>query len=172
MKNRENERTSRIGLLGGTFDPPHWGHIKTATGAANLLNLDQLAFLPSPHPPHKPDKTFSPYRLRRRMVELCLPNDPRFRLCLVEEGELPGTTLETVQKLRETGFTEENCHLVWLMGSDSLLDLPKWHRPDDLLVSIEVAILPRPGFDARMAPGEFLSNGSFQKGTRAGITFS
>lgn len=148
----------RIGLFGGTFDPPHWGHIRTALGAADELSLDQVAFLPAVHPPHKEDKPYSPIGLRRRMLELCLPIDPRFRLCLVEEEEdLPGTTFETVQKLREIGFTEDRCHLIWLMGSDSLLELGEWHRPDDLLDNIEIAVMPRLGFSSEEAEARFLS---------------
>ncbi len=142
----------RIGLLGGSFDPPHWGHIRTATGAADELKLDPVAFLPALHPPHKQDRPVSDYALRRAMIELCLPLDPRFRLCVVEEEySLPGTTVETVQKLRELGFTEERCHLVWLIGSDSLLDLSRWHQSQRLLESIEMAVLPRPGYPAGQA---------------------
>ncbi len=148
--------SGRIGLLGGTFDPPHWGHIRAALGAADELTLDQLAFLPAVHPPHKNDRSYSPLDLRRKMVELCLNIDPRFRLCMIEEEEnLPGTTYETVQKLRESGFTEDTCHLIWLMGSDSLQDLSSWHRPEELLDSVEVGIMPRPGFPAQNVGSRF-----------------
>jgi nicotinate-nucleotide adenylyltransferase len=149
------EPHGRIGLLGGTFDPPHWGHIKTASSAADELNLGQLAFLPSPHPPHKSDKSYSTYHLRREMVELCLALDDRFRICLIEEGNLPGTTLETILRLREEGFTEDRCHLVWLIGSDSLLDLPNWHSPDDLLDAVEIAVLPRSGYPSDQVETRF-----------------
>lgn len=74
-----------------------------------------------------------------------------------EEEDLPGTTFETVQKLREMGFTEDRCHLFWLMGSDSLLDLGDWHRPDDLLDSIDIAVMPRPGFPPERAESRFLT---------------
>jgi len=148
----------RIGLFGGTFDPPHWGHVKTARGAADELALDELAFLPAVQPPHKRHRRLTPFALRRQMLECLLPLDPRFRLCLVEaERSLPGTTLETVEALRRQGFTEDRCHLVWLMGSDSLLELESWHRPDDLLESIEVAVLPRPGYPPEQAPERFRS---------------
>jgi nicotinate-nucleotide adenylyltransferase len=150
------EPRGRIGLLGGTFDPPHWGHIRTAIGAADELNLDQLAFLPAPHPPHKSEKAYSPYSLRRKMVELCLSLDDRFRICLIEEANLPGTTLETIMRLRTEGFTEDRCHLLWLIGSDALLDLPDWHRPGDLLDAIDLAVLPRQGFPPEQADRSFL----------------
>ena len=151
------EASGRIGLLGGTFDPPHWGHIRTAVAAADELQLNQLAFLPSPHPPHKRQQQHTPFVLRRQMVELCLSFDPRFRLCLIEhEMSLPGTTLETVNALRKGGFTEDRCHLIWLIGSDSLLELGSWRRPDDLLQSVEVAVLPRSGYPADRAEERFL----------------
>jgi len=142
----------RIGLYGGSFDPPHWGHVRTAAAAADELKLDQLAFLPALHPAHKRDQTLSNYAVRRAMIELCLPLDPRFRLCSVEEEyPLPGTTVETVQKLRDLGFREDQCHLIWLIGSDSLRDLGRWHQPERLLESIEMAVLPRPGYPADQA---------------------
>lgn len=150
------EASGRIGLLGGTFDPPHWGHIRTAVAAADELQLNQLAFLPSPHPPHKRQRRHTPFELRRQMVELCLPFDPRFRLCLIEyELNLPGTTLETIDALRKGGFTEDRCHLIWLIGSDSLLELGSWRRPDDLLHSVEVAVMPRSGYPTDRAEERF-----------------
>ena len=153
---RPSQNFQRIGLYGGSFDPPHWGHVRTAAAAADELKLDRLAFLPAPRPPHKQDQPLSDYAVRRAMIELCLPLDPRFRICNVEEEYLlPGTTLETVQKLRELGFTEGRCHLVWLIGSDSLLDLDRWHQPEQLLESIEIAVLPRPGYPADQAPRQF-----------------
>lgn len=148
---------SRIGLFGGSFDPPHWGHIRTAQAAADELNLDQLAFLPAAKPPHKRDRFLTPFDLRRRMLELCLPLDPRFRLCLIEGGgDLPGMTLDTVKRLRDLGFTEDRCHLIWLLGSDSLLDLDKWYHPLELLDAIEVAVLPRPGYPPEQARRQYL----------------
>ena len=149
--------SGRIGLFGGTFDPPHWGHIRAALGAADELDLDQMAFLPAVHPPHKHGRSYSPFDLRCRMIEFCLNIDPRFRLCMIEADEnLPGTTYETVQKLREFGYTEDVCHLIWLMGSDSLLDLSTWHCPDKILESVEVAVMPRPGFPVREADSRFV----------------
>ncbi len=152
------DQIGRIGLFGGTFNPPHWGHIKTVIGAADELLLNQVAFIPSPNPPHKRGIVFTPYKQRREMVELILPVDRRFRICVIEEDDLPGTTFETIQKLRNSGFTEDKCHLIWLMGSDSLLDLHQWHRPDDLLKSIEVAVMPRPGFPVENAAEEYLNS--------------
>ncbi|MBU0517462.1 nicotinate (nicotinamide) nucleotide adenylyltransferase [bacterium] len=146
-----------IGLFGGTFDPPHLGHLRAAADAAAELKLDQLVLIPSPQPPHKRNRTFTDYHHRRAMVELCLPTDDRFRLSLVEEEGLPGTTYETIQKLRHLGFTEDHCHLVWLMGSDSLLDLNHWHKPEDLLNTIEVAVMPRPGYSVSQANKEHLA---------------
>ena len=158
MSTRLLEVNGRIGLFGGTFDPPHWGHINTAVGAADELRLDQLAFLPAPYPPHKQGQVHTPYEIRRSMIEKCIALDSRLPLCLIEETDnLPGTTLQTVQKLRQSGFTEDRCHLIWLMGSDSLLELESWYCPEQLLDSIEVAVMPRPGFPSEQAEGRFLN---------------
>jgi len=151
------EHYCHIGLFGGSFDPPHWGHIRTAARACDELKLELLAFLPAVHPPHKRDQTLTPFSLRRQMLELCLSLDARFRLCLVEaEFDLGGTTLATVAKLRELGYTEERCHLIWLIGSDSLLELDSWRQPDELLDSIAVAVLPRTGYSAQEARQKYL----------------
>lgn len=147
----------RIGLFGGSFDPPHRGHLTIASRAADELRLDQIAFLPALHPPHKDAQNLTSFSLRSRMLELCLQEDPRFRLCLVEADEpLTGKTVDTIRKLRELGFTEDHCHLIWLMGSDSLLELATWHQPEELIQSVEIAILPRPGFPPEKAPERYL----------------
>jgi nicotinate-nucleotide adenylyltransferase len=146
----------RVGIFGGSFDPPHWGHIRTARNAADELQLDQLAFLPAKQPPHKRDRELTDFDLRRQMLELCLPLDHRFRLCLIEgEENLSGATLETVRRLREQGFTADHCRLIWLMGSDSLLELGSWYHPEELLQSLEVAVLPRPGYPSENAPKKY-----------------
>ena len=147
----------QIGILGGTFDPVHWGHLKTASSAADELNLDLLAFLPAFHPPHKHKTQTTSFELRTRMLQLCLHIDTRFTLWLIEaEQDLPGTTLETIRKLREMGYTENKGHLIWLMGSDSLLDFGLWRQPQEILNNIEVAVLPRPGYPVENAESRFL----------------
>lgn len=155
---KQTRKILRIGLFGGTFDPPHWGHLKCASRAADELQLDQLAFVLAFNPPHKLNQPHSPFDLRRKMIELCLPLDRRFRLCSIEKAEnLPGTTVETVQRMRQLGYGEDRCHLIWLMGSDALLELESWHQPEVLLDSIEVAVLPRPGYPLDKANVSFLS---------------
>ncbi len=150
------EARGNVGIYGGSFDPPHWGHLKTAGAAAEELQLDLLAFLPAAHPPHKKGRALTPFHARRQMLELCLPLEARFRLCLIEgEQSLPGTTLDTVLKLRELGYTEERVHLIWLLGSDALLELGTWRQPEKLLSCIEVAVLPRPGFPVEQAEKRF-----------------
>jgi nicotinate-nucleotide adenylyltransferase len=152
----EAVKGQRIGLFGGTFDPPHWGHIRAVRKAADELGLDQMAFIPAIHPPHKEGYKITEYHHRQRMIELCLKYDDRFRISTVEEETgLSGKTLATVNKLREFGFTKDVCHLTWLMGSDSLLDLPLWHKPEELIGTIEIAVMPRPGFPIDRAEPRF-----------------
>lgn len=155
---KQTRKILRIGLFGGTFDPPHRGHLTCASRAADELQLDQLAFVLAFNPPHKLNQPHSPFDLRRKMIELSLPLDRRFRLCLIEKTEnLSGTTVETVQKLRQLGYGEDRCHLIWLMGSDALLELESWHQPEVLLDNIDVAVLPRPGYPLDKANVSFLS---------------
>lgn len=147
----------RIGLFGGTFDPPHWGHIRAARGAADELVLSQIQFILAAYPPHKLDRPLTPFAIRQQMLELCLPLDPRFRVCSIEEEEnLPGTTLNTVLRIREVQFPSDSYRLIWLMGSDSLLDFSAWHQPDQLLKIVDIAVMPRPGYPVEKADPQFL----------------
>lgn len=134
----------RIGVLGGTFDPIHYGHLVAAQEAHDQLALERVLFVPAGHPPHKPDRAMTPARHRLRMVELAIAADPRFTLSRVDvERPGPSYTVDTLTLLRaewgpETAF-------FFLIGSDSLVELPTWRQPRRIIELCELAVLPRPG---------------------------
>lgn len=143
------EELRRIGVLGGTFDPPHLGHLWLATSAIDALGLDRVLFMPASQPPHKPRRQLSSATDRLLMTRLAIGDDPAFELCPVEmERPGPSYTVDSIEELlRQHG---EGSRLYLLMAADSLAQIDTWREPDRLLSLVEWVIGPRP----RSAPPE------------------
>jgi nicotinate-nucleotide adenylyltransferase len=138
---------SRIGLLGGTFDPPHVGHLWLATLARDTLDLDRVLVMPAPVPPHKLGRRISPIADRVALVSAAIADDAFLELSTLElDRPGPSYTIETVERLLPTlGPTDE---LVLLMAADSLADIDGWREPERLLHLVRWAVGPRPGVEA------------------------
>jgi nicotinate-nucleotide adenylyltransferase len=133
----------RIGILGGTFDPPHVGHLWLATLAADALQLDRVLFMPASQPPHKRGRRLSAAADRLLMTRLAIAGDPKLELCPVEmERPGPSFTVDSVEELRHL---YAGSALFLLMAADSLAQIDTWREPDRLLSMIEWAVGPRPG---------------------------
>jgi nicotinate-nucleotide adenylyltransferase len=132
-----------IGIFGGTFDPPHVGHLALASAARIQLGLDRLLWMLTPDPPHKLHQTITPIAHRLAMVDLALAGHPEFELSRVElDRPGPHYALDTVRLVQEQN---PDSGIVYLMGSDSLRDLPSWHRPSDLLSALRyIGVMRRP----------------------------
>ncbi|MBN2470015.1 MAG: nicotinate (nicotinamide) nucleotide adenylyltransferase [Anaerolineae bacterium] len=133
----------RLGLLGGTFDPPHLGHLILASVVADALALDQVWFVPAADPPHKQGRTITSAAHRLAMLRLVTEPDDRFSLSLIDI-ERPGPHY-SVDMVAEACQREPEAQLYFLMGSDSLLDVPHWYAPEQLIALCELAVLERPG---------------------------
>ncbi len=135
--------TQRIGIFGGTFDPPHLGHLILATEARAQLKLTRLLWVLTPIPPHKLDQPISSLEDRLAMVKLALKDEPDFELSTIEiEREGPHYTLDTLHLLSEQN---PNAELIFLIGGDSLRDLPTWHRPADVVAACyQIGVMRRP----------------------------
>lgn len=136
-------KKERIGIFGGTFDPPHLGHLILSCEIYSQLKLNRLLWVLTPDPPHKQERTITPLVHRQRMVELAIEDNPNFELSLVE-AERPGPhySVETVQIIRERNPDTE---IVYLMGGDSLRQLTTWHRPVDFVEACdEIGVMRRP----------------------------
>lgn len=132
----------RIGILGGTFDPPHIGHLVLADCALESLRLDHLLFVPAGDPPHKRSATRLPAAHRAAMLEQALTLDTRFRLSWVDlDRPGPHYAVDTVQLLSEE---YPGASFYFVMGSDSLRDLPTWHQPQKLIGLCHFAVMRRP----------------------------
>jgi nicotinate-nucleotide adenylyltransferase len=133
---------SRVGILGGTFDPIHLGHLIPAMYAIGHLALDRLYLVPSAAPVHRPRHTPAPAEDRLRLCELAVRNLPRFRVCDIEvRRPEPSYTVLTLQHFRKT--LGDAAQIFLLVGEDNLPLLATWHRAADLPRLARLAILPR-----------------------------
>lgn len=135
---------SRIGVLGGTFDPPHIGHLWLATLAADSLGLDRVLLMPAARPPHKGNRPISNAADRVTMTRLAITGDALLDLTLIEmERPGPSYTVDSLEELR--AIHGAAARLVLVMAADSLAEIDRWRDPDRLLELAEWAICPRPG---------------------------
>jgi nicotinate-nucleotide adenylyltransferase len=134
----------RIGILGGTFDPPHIGHLWLATLAADELGLDRVLFVPAAQPPHKRRHKLSSAAHRLLMTRLAIASDPLFELSGIEmERPGPSYTVESMQELRR--LYGDRGQLFLLMAVDSLAQIETWRDPEQILELAEWGVGPRPG---------------------------
>jgi len=135
----------RIALFGGTFDPPHRGHLAIATAAADAFALDEVLFAPAGRQPLKTDGAPAPFADRIAMLCLaCLP-DPRFGVSKLDAPHPDGTPNYTVQTLTALHQLLPGDTFFNLVGADSFLDLRRWREPDRLLELAEWIVVSRPG---------------------------
>lgn len=136
--------TGGVGVLGGTFDPVHLGHLVVASEVHHALGLSEVVFVPAGEPWQKADRTVSPALHRLRMTELAVADDPRFRVSRVDvDRSGPTYTVDTVRDLRaELGPDVE---LVLIVGADTVAGMPGWHDVDGLLSQVRVVVVGRPG---------------------------
>jgi nicotinate-nucleotide adenylyltransferase len=121
----------RLGIFGGTFDPPHVGHLILAMEAYDQLNLDKVLWVLTPNPPHKIGKLVTPANDRLRMINASIAQDTAFALSRVDiDRPGPHYMSETVSLLHQQ-FPE--AELIFLMGGDSLHNLPTWHEPKEFI---------------------------------------
>jgi nicotinate-nucleotide adenylyltransferase len=133
----------RIGLFGGTFDPPHVGHLIAASDAFEHLGLERLLLIPSAVPPHKRDRSHAPAGLRLEMVRAAVEGDDRFEVLDLElRREGPSYTVDT---LRELIAARPGCEFVLLLGVDAARDLPTWKDPDAVLEMARLGVMTREG---------------------------
>jgi nicotinate-nucleotide adenylyltransferase len=134
----------RIGILGGTFDPPHMGHLWLASLAADALGLARVLLMPAARPPHKGGQPISNAADRILMTRLAIADNPLLEISLVEmERSGPSYTVDSLEELQ--AHYGESARLVLVMAADSLAQIDTWREPDRLLQLAEWAVGPRPG---------------------------
>jgi len=147
-----------IGLLGGTFDPIHRGHLALARAAQERCDLGRVLFIPANVPPHKQKQSMASYFHRYAMVALATMNEKQFVASLLEapgeitsppakgkpaEAARPNYTIDTVRRLQQT--LKKSDRLFFLIGMDAFADIAKWHQAEALLRECEFIVASRPG---------------------------
>jgi len=163
-------RHGAVGLFGGTFDPVHQGHLELARHVLNRCQLDQVLFIPAPQPPHKGRPRVS-FADRVAMLEAALAQSGEGERmscsCLEAELPLPSYTVQTVEALQKSG---RNCEYFFIIGGDSLRDLPHWYRAGDLIKTVHLIVVHRDTLDPE-AVGSILQSldTSFQFDAERGL---
>lgn len=155
-----------IGILGGTFDPPHWGHLKLAENFIRKLHLDHLIWLPAGQPWQK-NSQITPSIFRYQLTLAAAEDlksllDKSNQACQISVSKMeldrqgPSYTIDTVKELRQT--YSQDAPLIWLMGSDSYQNLPSWHHWEELPKYVHLAVASRPAgtFKSPEVSSEFL----------------
>ena len=132
----------RIGIFGGTFDPVHMGHLIHAEQCRAQAKLDLVLFVPAALPPHKQGRELTPFVHRAEMLTLAISGHPAFRVEEMEKDRAgPSYTVETLAQLRAQRPGDE---LFFILGSDSLRDLPLWYEPRRILELATLLVVERP----------------------------
>ena len=158
----------RICLFGGTFDPPHIGHLLVAQTVCEAEDFDKILFIPAFQPPHKRDIT--PVDERISMLELAVEGNPNFEISDVElKRKGISYTIDTVKAIK-TEMSLKNNEIFYLMGSDSLLEFQHWKEPEGILNECQVIVAIRPGFRPSDIPSWILQRIQFANISRFEIS--
>jgi nicotinate-nucleotide adenylyltransferase len=132
----------RIGLLGGSFNPPHEGHVHVSNAALKKLHLDYVWWLVSPQNPLKPSRGMASFAKRLEGAERLANPHPRMIATGIEADLGTQFTIDTLRALKRHF---PHVHFVWLMGSDNLLQIPRWRRWQQIFSEVPIAVVARPG---------------------------
>ena len=133
----------RLGVLGGTFDPVHIGHLILAEAAREELALDRLLFVPAGQPWRKAGRDIATAADRLAMLEFAVSDNPAFEVCTIEvEREGPSYTVETLSEIKARSLPAQ---IFFIVGEDALEDMPNWKEPERIAELAEIVAAPRPG---------------------------
>jgi nicotinate-nucleotide adenylyltransferase len=145
--------TSRIGILGGTFDPVHLGHIETAVAAARALDLDRVLLMPSGAPPHRAHQPLASRFHRFAMVAMAVTGWPHLKVSDLEIGEEgPSYTFETLSRLHAEGL--QPAQIFFITGADAFAEIATWSRYPQVLDMANFVVVSRPGHPAGSLRGK------------------
>ena len=137
-----------LGILGGTFDPIHIGHLRMAEHVFQRMELDKILFIPAYVPPHKLGQDFAPAQDRYAMTELAIADNPHF---VVSDMELQRTGVSyTIDTIRALSKLYEGRELHFIIGADSVAQLHTWHNIEEMLELTRFVAVWRPGYEGAM----------------------
>lgn len=137
---------NRLGIMGGTFDPIHFGHLVAAEMARCKFQLNKVLFIPSGNPPHKGRGDIAPAKVRMEMVAHAVRDNQAFGVSTIElERKGPSYTVDTLRALQRI---YPGCGLYFITGTDALLQIFSWREPEEILKMTEFIGVARPDYDA------------------------
>lgn len=150
----EKGTKERIGILGGTFDPVHKGHLAVARTVRERFQLDTVLFIPAPSPPHK-DRGLTPFAHRLAMLEAALADEPGMAVSALEaERRAPSYTVETLEELhRRLGGRR----FFLVIGADMFVEIELWYRFADIFLLADLIVAARPGYSPEAVAGQVKS---------------
>ncbi len=143
--NPQSSIPQSLGILGGTFDPPHYGHLALAENARVRLRLDCVLFVLAGQPPHKPERPITPARHRAALVEMAIADNPAFAISRVDLDR-PGPHY-TVEMLALLQRKHPQAEMFFLIGGDSLAQFLTWCDPAGIVRQARLAVMARPGYE-------------------------
>lgn len=149
----------RVGIFGGSFNPPHTAHLIVAEWVRDAEGLDRVLWMPAARPPHKPDAALVSAGHRLAMTRLATRDHPAFAVSDLEirRGGV-SYTLDTVRALQSAHPADT---FALILGGDSLRDFASWHRPDEIIARVPLVVYDRPGADRSHVPERFLERTRF-----------
>jgi len=136
----------RYAIMGGTFDPIHFGHLAAAEAVKEELHCDKIIFIPSGNPPHKKKRELSDTIHRYTMTVMAVNSNPNFEVSNIEISRNGYTyTLDTVKQLLD--FYSDNVELLFITGADAILEVETWYKVEELLKLCSFVAVTRPGYD-------------------------
>jgi nicotinate-nucleotide adenylyltransferase len=133
-----------IGVFGGTFNPPHLGHLIVLENVVDQISFDRVLFIPSAHPPHKNDPTIAPAAHRFAMTQLAVEKNTLFEVSDIEI-QRQGTSY-TIDTLKTLSALYPQAELGLIIGADNFLEIETWKSPEEIFALAEVIVMNRPGF--------------------------
>lgn len=151
----------RIGIMGGTFDPIHYGHLVAAETARIELGLDKVLFIPTGLPPHKETRLVTDPSLRYAMVEMSIRNNKEFQVSRMEiDRKGPTYTIDTLRILSDFLPGQE---IFFITGTDALKELLTWREPEEIISLARIIGVSRPGYDSQGLLENILSKYPFMR---------
>lgn len=157
-----------IAVYGGTFNPPHCGHLIVAESVAETLRLDRVIFVPTNRPPHKGTQGLAPAADRLAMTKLAVVGNDRFEASDIEVAR--GGLSYTIDTLRAVAEGHPGTRLKLLIGADNLFDFEGWKSPLDILEIADLLVMTRPGYDAQKTRPGFPPHASLVTVPQIGIS--
>ena len=140
----------KIGLFGGTFDPVHWGHLRSAEEVREAFSLDRVVFIPAANPPHRQRNPATPAVHRAAMARLAIVKNPRFALSTVELTR-PGKSysIDTIRYFKERGGPRDS--LYWILGLDAFREIGSWKNFQEIFPLCHLVVTSRPDCEEPMS---------------------